>query len=590
MQKSNLLDKINSLPNESGVYRYYHNNTLLYVGKAKNLKKRVRSYFSFTPSLRANPKNSPRIIKLIEEANNLEYTQTSSELDALILENSLIKQMHPKYNILLRDDKTYPYICCDLKEEYPRFEITRKVKKDSLTKYYGPYASGAKDLLEALYLCYPLRQMKSCKKRCIFYDMSRCLAPCEFNVKLEYENILKQALQALKNPKQMLKTLNEKMFKYAENENYEEAAKIRDMINHIKNLNQEIEVDLAKDVSFDVFAVVSDNEFLSSTRLVINHGKVVSVINEKIINKEGDFLSQLLFANYKEGIIPNNIYIKEENENKELLSEYLSKLANHKVSIKIAKTNEVKKLIELAENNALINLKKQENNLLFKLKSFFNLTNMPYVIEVFDNSHFQGEAIVGAMINYNLSSNEFNKQNYRRYNLTSNNDYEQMQEMLIRRINSFSELASPDLWIIDGGKALLDLANELLAQNEINVDVIAISKEKLNHLAHRAKGAARDKLYFKDKVYELKTNDEILQFIQKLRDEAHRFAITTHQNTKRKNDLKASKLEQLGISKANIIKLLKYYENYENIYKADFDEIAKVTNKNVASKISKNIK
>ncbi|MBZ7983477.1 excinuclease ABC subunit UvrC [Campylobacter sp. RM12647] len=590
MQKSNLLDKIKSLPNSSGVYRYYHNNTLLYVGKAKDLKKRVKSYFAFTPSLRANPKNSPRIIKLIEEANNLEYTATNSELDALILENSLIKQMRPKYNILLRDDKTYPYICCDLKEAYPRFEITRKVKKDPLTKYYGPYASGAKDLLEALYLCYPLRQMKSCKKRCIFYDMSRCLAPCEFSVKDEYENILKQALQALKNPKQMLQTLNEKMFRYADNENYEEAAKIRDMINHIKNLNQEIEVDLAKDVSFDVFAITNNNEFLSSTRLVINHGKVISVINEKISNKEGDFLTQLILANYKEGIIPINIYIENHNENIELLEEYLSNLANHKVNIKIAKTLEIKKLIQLAKNNALINLEKTENNIANKLKSFFNLSNAPYNIEVFDNSHFQGQAIIGALISYDVFSNSFNKNNYKRFNLTSNNDYEQMREMLTRRINSFDKSVCPDLWIIDGGKALLDLANELLAQNEINLDVIAISKEKLNHLAHRAKGAARDKIHFKDKEFNLKTSDEILQFIQKLRDEAHRFAITCHQNAKRKQDIKSSKLEQIGISKASIVKLLKYFENYENIYNASYDEIAKVTNKNVATKISQIIK
>lgn len=589
MQNLNLLKQIKDLPDSPGVYRYYKDSTLLYVGKAKNLKKRVKSYFVFSPVFGANPKNSARIINLIEQTTHLEYTKTNSELDALILENSLIKQLHPKYNILLRDDKTYPYICIKLSDEYPRLEITRKVKNDNLIKYYGPYTSGVKELLDALYLCYPLRQMKSCKKRCIFYDINRCIAPCEFNVKNEYSNILKGALNALKNPKQMLSILNDKMFKFAENENYEEAAKIRDMIKTINNLNKNIEVDLACDIDFDVFAIVSSDKYIASTRLIINHGKVISVINEKIENKVGDFFTQLLFANYKEGIIPSNIYIENIYNDAKIASEYLSNKAKHKVNIKITKNKDILKLIELAKNNAKINLENTNNSIIEKLKLFFNLNHSPYKIEIFDNSHFQGQAVVGAMVSYNLNTNEFEKNNYRIYNLNSNNDYNQMEEMLIRRIKSFDELSCPDLWIIDGGKALLDLANELLTQNEINLDVIAISKEKLNHLSHRAKGSAKDILHYNDEEYKLKPNDEILQLIQKLRDEAHRFAISNHKKHKRKEDIKSSKLEKLGISKANILKLLNYYGNYEKIYEASYEELLKITNKNIANKIKQNI-
>ena len=587
MPKSNLLEKIKSLPDSPGVYRYYKDDVLLYVGKAKSLKKRVKSYFTFTPTLAANPKNSARVINLINQANNLEYTKTNSELDALILENSLIKQLHPKYNILLRDDKTYPYISIDLSDDYPRFEITRRVKKDKLIKYYGPYASGVKDLLEALYLCYPLRQMKSCKKRCIFYDMNRCLAPCEYDVKAEYSNILNKALNALKNPKEILKTLNEKMNYFAINENYEEAAKIRDIIKSINNLNQNIEVDLAKDVDFDVFVFVANEDYISSTRLVINNGKVVSVINEKsrISEKTGCFITQLMLSNYKEGIIPNEIYVENEFENMQIVSDFLSNLSHHKVSIKTTKLKSIKNLFNLAVNNANINLNNSTNHLTNKLKDFFKLSNYPNHIECFDNSHFQGQAIVGAMVFYDIEQNEFIKNNYLRYNLKANNDYEQMKEILTRRILSFDKNACPDLWVIDGGKTLLDLANDLLKQNDINLDVIAISKEKLNHLSHRAKGSSKDILYFKDEVYKLKTNDEILLFIQKLRDEAHRFAITTHKNAKRKQDLKSSKLEQIGISKANIAKLLKYFGTYEKIYNASYEEISSITNKNVANKI-----
>lgn len=589
MQKLELLKQIKELPNTSGVYRYYNNNTLLYVGKAKNLKKRVKSYFVFSPKFDANPKNSSRIINLIKQTTRMEYTKTNSELDALILENSLIKQLHPKYNILLRDDKTYPYIYINLADDYPRFEITRKVKNDKFIKYYGPYANGARDLLDALYICFPLRQMRSCKKRCVFYDINKCIAPCEFNVKEKYNEILKDALNAIKNPKSMLKVLNEKMFNFANNENYEEAAKLRDMIKSISNLSQNIEVDLAYDIDFDVFAIINTDTQIVSTRLIVSHGKVISVINEKMENKAGNFFTQLIFANYKEGIIPNDIYIEENYDDIKLASEYLSIKANHKVNIKVAKNKNIKKLLELAKNNAKIVLENKEDYFITKLKDFFNLNNNPIKIEIFDNSHLQGQAVVGAMVSFDLEKNEFDKSSYRIFNLNSNNDYEQMQEMLSRRILNFDKVNCPDLWIIDGGKALLDLANELLAQNEINIDVIAISKEKLNHLAHRAKGAARDKLYFKDKEYILKTNDEILQFIQKLRDEAHRFAIYTHKKHKRNEDLKSSKLEKLGISKASIVKLINYFGNYEKIYKAEYEEIAKITNKTVANKIKQNI-
>lgn len=175
-----LENELKTLPNLPGVYQYFDiQGKLLYVGKAKNLKNRVRSYFNFTPNLCPNPNNSLRIQKMISQTYHLEFITTKSEADALILENSFIKQLHPKYNILLRDDKTYPYIYIDLNEDFPRFEITRKIIKKNKIKYFGPFFKGAKELLNALYLSFELRQKKSCKELCLFYQIKRCKGPCE---------------------------------------------------------------------------------------------------------------------------------------------------------------------------------------------------------------------------------------------------------------------------------------------------------------------------------------------------------------------------------------------------------------------------
>ena len=215
-----LRKELENLPELPGVYQYFDKNLkLLYVGKAKNLRKRVRSYFSFKDELLPNPKNSLRIQNMISQCFHLEFISTNSEADALILENSFIKQLRPKYNILLRDDKTYPYIYVDLNEDFPRFNITRKVIKKNKIRYYGPFFKGAKELLNALYLYHKLRQKNSCNKPCLFYQMKRCLAPCaNFITKKEYEKILKEATNSLLNPNLLIKNLEKQMFALAKNE------------------------------------------------------------------------------------------------------------------------------------------------------------------------------------------------------------------------------------------------------------------------------------------------------------------------------------------------------------------------------------
>lgn len=595
--KNTLEEELKNLSQSAGVYQYFNKEgKLLYVGKAKNLKNRVRSYFSFTPNLQPNARNSLRIQKMIEEAVHLEFITTNSEADALILENSFIKQLHPKYNILLRDDKTYPYIYVDFNEEFPRFEITRKLVKKNKIKYFGPFFKGARELLDALYLYFPLKQKSSCKTPCIFYQISRCLAPCDKRVnKEEYRVILDNAINALLNPSILIKNLEKQMLNLAQNENYEEAAKTRDQIATIKDLEVKVEIDIAKLEDFEVFALAFENSFLSTLRFVIQNGKIISV-NSKItpLKNNMDFdkneiYKQLILENFSIDIplVANKIYVYEDFEDRKLLEEILNQRFEKKISIQIPKIGEKRRICDLAFKNALFNIEKECKNSDFniqkELQNYFELENLPHFIEIFDNSHLQGVANVGAMVVYKMSA--WDRSNYRKFHLKHKNDYEQMREVLTRRALDFEKNAPPDLWLIDGGKALLDLAKEIIASSGANVDILAISKEKIDAKAHRAKGGARDKIHSSKGEFTLSVNDKKLQFLQKLRDEAHRFAISFHQDTKKKQDLASSKLMSLGLNAAVIQKLLAYYGNFEAIYEATFEELAELIGKKVAQKI-----
>ncbi|CZE51384.1 excinuclease ABC subunit UvrC [Campylobacter geochelonis] len=595
-----LVDEIKSLPNLPGVYEYFDEfGKLLYVGKAKVLKNRVKSYFSFTPHLAPNPKVSPRIHKMISEAVHLEYIVTKSESDALILENSFIKQLHPKYNILLRDDKTYPYIYVNLNDDFPRFEITRKVIKGTNIKYFGPYFRGAREILEVLYSHFKLVQKASCakgKKACLFYQINRCHAPCEGKISKEnYALIVQEAIKALKNPQIMLANLSNLMIKHAQNENYEEAAKIRDQISAIKDSEVKVEVDLAKLEDFEAIAINYSQNLICSVRFSIRDGKIANsnshITNLKLVSKDDikEVYKQVILDAFAANspVATNKIYIYDDFEDKALVEEILSLRHERKFSIICPKIGEKRKICEIAYQNAQINIQKHlkthDYSFLEALKEYFSLSNLPQNIEAYDNSHLFGSVPVGAMISF--SNGEFNKENYRHAHLNSNNDYDQMVEFLTLRATRFDKLGAPDLWVIDGGKALLDLACSIVDSTGANIDVIAISKEKIDAKAHRAKGSAKDKIYTKNGVFSLPTDDKRLQFFQRLRDEAHRFAITFHQKTRKKEDLQRSKLKNLGISDGSIKKLLDYFGSFEKIYESNFEEISTLVNKNVAKKL-----
>lgn len=586
---------IKTLPSHAGVYQYFNNDgKILYIGKAKNLKNRVKSYWKFMPEFMPNYALNPRIIKMLKEATTLEYIVVQSEEDALILENSLIKQLKPKYNVLLRDDKTYPYICIDQSEDFPRFEITRKIIKGKDITYYGPFPSGAKVLLDTLYETYPLVQKKSClksKKACLFHQIGKCLAPCEGKIsKEEYNKIITKAKESIIKKENLTSEMQKRMITLAKNERFEEAAKMRDNCKVIESLAIYSTLDIAKLQDCDAIAILDEASKGIIVKLFIRDGKVVS--SDYDFFRFDDFLdlneayTRAILNLYKPTTpdIPSNILVAHEFEDIENLSMIISKIIGRKINITKPQIGYKKNIIDLAITNAKEILsqksKIQKDEIELKIQSLFELKELPINIEIFDNSHHQGDATVGAMVSW--QENKWKKTKFRRFILDAKDEYGQMRELLTRRIENFSEISPPNLWILDGGIAVLNLAKELLKENAIYIDVIAISKEKIDAKAHRAKGSAKDIIYTINDKFNLLPTDERLHFVQKLRDEAHRFAIAFHREKKNKMMLQGKTLEKKGIGQATIKKLLNHFGTFEAIENATQNELETVTNTNIA--------
>jgi excinuclease ABC subunit C len=607
----NLQDKLKQLPFDAGVYQYFDKNGhLLYIGKAKVLKNRVKSYFKFTPKLLPADKLGPRIYKMISEVESLEWIVVPNEHDALILENSLIKQLKPKYNILLRDDKTYPYIFIDYNEDFPRLEITRKIHKGKNIKYFGPYSSGAKDMLDSIYEIVPLVQKKSCvkgKSACLFHQIQKCLAPCENKIsKEEYAKIVENALEYIYNKTKLISKLNEKMIQYSNDFRFEDAMMIRDRIKTIEKSQIKSGIDLTTNEDIDIFTITASNKKAVVVRMFIRDGKLTSSSHDflKVDNFDEEFEFDFEEA-YKRAIInyydneipllPKEILVGIELEDTAELEEFLQIRFNKKIKIINPKKDKKKDIVQIALSNCdellRIDSSKNQTNIYEELKDLFTLQTLPFRIESFDNSHMMGQATVGAMIVWNEELNSFDKKAFRHYNLESKDEYSQMREMLIRRVESFEKNPAPDLWIIDGGETLLKLAYDIVLSVGVNLDIIAVAKEKVDAKAHRAKGAAKDIIHYKTKNGEFKnlklsTSDKRLQFVQRQRDEAHRFVINFHKKQKRAEDKQISLLQIKGIGEAKTKKLLLYFGEFEKIKNASVEELQNVLNEKDATIIS----
>ena len=593
-----MIKTIRNLPDTYGIYQYFdQNGKLLYVGKAKSLKSRVKSYWRFTPQLHPNPAQGARILKMLSEAVHLEYIIVESEEDALILENSLIKQLRPKYNILLRDDKTYPYIYIDESQDFPRFELTRKVIKGKKIRYYGPFPTGGRALLDALYEIYPLVQKRSGLEggqACLFHQIGKCLAPCEQKVTPQaYHAIIAEAKEAIHHRDKIIVRLQTRMTQLAIEERYEEAGKIRDQITAIESLKLRSGIDFANRSNIDIFAISTGKEQGVIIRIFMREGKVISsshtLFRHTAYFDKSEAYKQVLLDYYNTQLpsLPKEILVADSFDAMEEISKTLVKTLGTPLTLKYPQRGEKRKLILLAKNNAEEILRQRKQTVAGiepEIQSLLALTLPPYRVEAFDNSHMMGEASVGAMVTWD--EGKWDKSSYRRYALSSRDETAQMTEMLERRIKNFDISPPPDLWVLDGGQANLNLAIALLKQVGVNLPVIAIAKEKLDSKAHRAKGAAKDTLYTPQGTLSLKTSDKRLQWIQRLRDESHRFAITYHQNKKRREDTQMSLLQKKGIGKATVKRLIDYFGSFENISQASYEEIATATNQRIANILS----
>ena len=601
----NLLEKLKQLPTDAGVYQYFNKDGhLLYIGKAKVLKNRVKSYFKFTPTLMPSDKLGPRIYKMITEVVSCEWIVVPNEHDALILENSLIKQLKPKYNILLRDDKTYPYITIDYNEDFPRLEITRKILKNKNIKYFGPYSIGAKDMLDSIYEIVPLVQKKSCvkgKSACLFYQIQRCFAPCENKIsKEEYSKIVENALEYIYNKSKLIIKLNERMTQYSNDFRFEEAMNLRDRIKTIEKSQIKSGIDLATNEDIDIFAISASNKKAVVVRMFLRDGKLASSSHDflKVNNFDESFdfdyneAYKRAIINYYDNeipLLPKEILLAMELENEEIieLEGFLQTRFNKKIKILNPKKDKKKDIVQIALNNCdellRIDSSRNQTTIYEELKELFNLQTLPYLIESYDNSHMMGQATVGAMVVWSEELSAFDKKAFRHYNLESKDEYSQMREMLIRRVESFIKNPAPDLWILDGGETLLKLAYDIIQSVGMNLDIIAIAKEKIDAKSHRARGAAKDIVHYRDKNKEFKnfklsTSDKRLQFVQRQRDEAHRFVINFHKKQKRAQDKQISLLQIKGIGEAKIKKLLLYFGEFEKIKNASVEELKNVLN------------
>lgn len=591
------------LPQNSGVYQYFDKNGhLLYVGKAKNLKKRIKSYF--TPSA----KLSPRIASMVSQVSEIKTFITPSEQDALILENSLIKSLKPKYNILLRDDKTYPYIYIDYNKEFPTLEITRTLLKKRNITYFGPFSTGARDLLESILQSLPLVQKKSClrgKKACLFYQIKRCLAPCEGKInKEQYAQLLEQAIDLLQHKKKLIAILESKMQTLAQHCAFEEAAKIRDNIAKITQMQAFSHIDLLDYSNLDVFVFCAEsNHYGIMMKLFVRNGRIsssdfLSIHDESLqsLTAESPQIdqSQILHSLYTQALLnhyktpapllPDSVLLPYDIgifEEKTRLEKILQERTGKKITILQPQRGKKHELINIARTNAkeLMRLQEQQKQHytqeLQALRELFALSNLPYRIEIFDTSHHSGSACVGGMVVY--ENDGFLKHAYRHYHLQGTDEYAQMREMLTRRALDFESNPPPNLWLLDGGAAQIAIAKEILESAGVQIDILGIAKHKLNGRAHRAKGSASDCVYMLDSKHttqehtqttemRLLPSDKRLQFLQKLRDEAHRYAITFHRSKKLKNLTQAQTLGiEKNLSVAQIQKLLRIYGDFAHI-------------------------
>ncbi len=578
---ASIQEKLKILPENSGVYIMLDEfEQILYVGKAKNLKNRVRQYFH------GSVKNN-KTSALVSKIKDFRYIITPNEYEALILEDNLIKEHNPPYNILLKDDKTYPYIKINTKEKFPKAEVTYKMKSDG-ARYFGPYMLGisVRETLEIIHSVFPIRNCnKLPKKECLNYHIGRCLAPCIGKTSPEdYNKTVNAAIKFLEGSDSFVADmLKEKMLNAANKEEFELAKYYRDTLAVLEKLVRKQTIPFKQSLDIDVFTFVTNGEYSVINCFVIRGGKYLGGNNFPYQEVEyNNGMTSFIMQHYqKNPLICKEILVNENLEFKEELADYLTQTSNKKIIINKPSGGIRKQLVEMGEANGREYLsnqlerfnRRQELTLgaVKQLQSLLNLPKLPRRIECYDISHISGTNKVSSMVVF--TDGEKDSKNYRHFKIKTvagNNDFASMYETLYRRLKNLdSEDSSfgqkPDLIIIDGGKGQLSSALQASKDANAAVDFISLAK--------------REEEVFLPNVSEsviLPRNSLALKLIIRIRDEAHRFAITHHKNLRQKQMLisELTNIEGIGENKANT--LMRYYKKIENIANADITELKKV--------------
>ncbi len=578
-------EKLKNLTTRPGVYVMRDvKGEIIYIGKAKNLKNRVSQYF------RNSPKPS-KVQAMVDNVDDFDYFIATSELDALGLESNLIHKHQPFYNILLKDGKAFPYIRLDLKEDFPRLEIVRKVKKNDGAKYFGPYIAGVdpKEILKIISFAFKIRTCKGkidgkAKRECLNYSMGLCLAPCTGRVtKEQYAQEIKKVVRFLSgNDDEVEEILKEKMETASQMENFERAIELRESLKMIAKLKQKVVANLPKNVDKDIFCYHSNGLSGVVTALVIRGGKILGVMNfvqSDAELEESDTLFNFLTQYYTNSLVPAELIVSHQFD-EELFKEFVGKnvkiISNpHGINLTLLKMAR-----ENAEEYLTKHLEKEKRDYeqsfgaMKLLQEKVGLKNLPRRMECYDISHISGTNKVASMVVF--IDGVPAKKHYRKFKIKTvqgNNDFESLKEALTRRLkrycdqNGESFKEKPDLLVIDGGKGQLSSCYEILQSFglENKIEIISLAKRI-------------------EEVFTTKSNVPVilkyasaeLRLLQRIRDEAHRFAITFHRSLRTKSQTKSELEDVVGLGPKKIEALLTAFGTTENIKKATEEELCLV--------------
>ena len=595
-------EELKKLPNCPGVYIMHDEwDHIIYVGKAINLHNRVRSYF------RPNIGRGPQIDKMVSLISRFEYIVTDSELEALVLENNLIKEHRPKYNTMLKDDKTYPYIKVTVSEEYPRVLFSRQMKKDR-SRYFGPYTSAGavKDTIELINKLYQLRTCnrnlpKDCgnERACLNYHIKQCLAPCQGLVSREaYGQQVKKALDFLNgNYQDTLKELERQMQQASENLEFEEAIRYRDLYNSVKQIASKQKMEGSDGEDKDIIALASDDQDAVVQVFFVRGGKLIGREHFYMTHVSGIPKEQVLLDFVKQfyagtPFIPRELMLQEEIEDMEDIEQWLTRRKGSRVYLKVPRIGSKEKMIELAAKNAMLvlsqdkeRIRREEGRTIGAVKEIAKLLGISELnrMEAFDISNISGFANVGSMVVYERGKPK--KSDYRKFRIKSvsgPDDYACMREVLTRRflhgmeeqkelrekefeneLGSFTKF--PDLLLMDGGKGQVNIALQVLDELKLSIPVCGMVKDD----NHNTRG-----LYYNNEEILMNRNGEAFKLITRIQDEAHRFAIEYHRSLRSKSQVRSVLDEIPGIGPSRRKALMRRFKSIEEMKNADVDTLA----------------